>query len=133
MSTLEFTHEAAYKVLLRFRSRSDVPEAFVTLSKATVFITDVARHQVLLGTITDVTLISRVYNFSHSPYDELFNGLCALCSSATPVITKHLMTSDDDKIFPGFDDSNLGIFGTYTQQRLPNGLWELKAKISYPS
>lgn len=132
-SNISFKHEDAYKLLLRFRYLPTAIEGFIMLSTSMVTITDIGYSQVLLGKLEGDTLVSTVYSFDYGkPYNELFNSLCALCSSETPMIIRHTITSNDDRIITGFGESRLG---SYTvNQRVSHGPTNLTltANIRYP-
>ena len=131
--TLSFKHEDAYKMLNRFRHIPQAIEGFLMLNGSTVTITDVASHQLLIGALVGGTLISSVYNFSHAPYGELFDGLCAACSSETPMIIRHTISSIDDKIIPAFEESRLELFATSKTVKRQGSCVIITANIRYPT
>jgi hypothetical protein len=129
---LDFSHEEAYKLLLRFRHVPTAVKGFLALASANVHITDVSASQVLIGSIDGDKLTGVVLNFGGGPYGELFDGLCALSSSATPMLTTHELSSYDP-IEAAYEDSRLGLFlvsKTSCQTHRSNSL---TARIAYPS
>ena len=130
---LSYKHDEAYKLLLRFQHMPEAIQGFIMLSNADVFITDVNRHQLIVGTAVKDLLRGSVFNFSHNPYDDIFDGLCALSASSSPVIVRHELTSTDDKIIDAFKLSRLGGFSTNIYaSRMAHNL-TLSAKVVYPS
>lgn len=130
---LSYKHDDAYKMLLRFRHVPEAIGGFIVLSNANVFITDVSRHQLIIGTQTGDSFKGSIFNFSHSPYGDIFDGLCALASSSTPVIIRHQLTSSDDKIIDAFNLSRLGGFSTDVKVSKSVLNLTLTALIRYPS
>jgi len=107
---------------------------FIMLSNANVFITDPARHQLIVGVSAGDSLNASIFNFSHSPYGDIFDGLCALCSSSSPMIVKHTLSSSDDKIIDAFQLSRLGGFATDVHVERKGSLnLTLTANIRYPN
>lgn len=133
MTRLSFKHDDAYKMLLRFRHVPEAIGGFILLSNSTVTITNIGFSQVLIGQLKGDHLVSSIYNFSHSPYDELFDGLFVVGSSASPVIIHHKITSSDDKILQAFDDSRLGLYVASRQVARDALNLTLTASITYPS
>lgn len=131
--TLNYTHAEAYKLLLRFRHVPEAIGGFIMLSNANVFITDVANHQLIVGSSSGDSLRASIFNFSHSPYNDIFDGLCAVCSSSTPMLVKHTLTSNDDKIIDAFHSSRLGGFAANVQVTKSALNLTLTADIKYPS
>lgn len=129
--TLSFRHDEAYKLLLRFRHVPAAIAGFIVLSKANVFVTDVSASQAVIGSSNGQALEATVFNFSGSPYGELFDGLCALCSSSTPLITKHSLKSDDSKMVEAFLDSRLGLY-CQSHAVKPGTSIVLTASVNYP-
>lgn len=130
--SLSFKRDDAYKLLLRFRAAPGAVDGFINLSAADVYVTDVSRHQLLIGRTVGDSLTSTIYNFSHETYDELFDGLCALCSSAVPMIIHHVISSADDKIVSAFENSRLGVFKAWSQVEKTETAWTLTATVKYP-
>lgn len=131
--TLSYKHDDAYKLLLRFRHVPGAIEGFIMLSNANVFITDTARHQLIVGTSVGDSLRASVFNFSHSPYGDIFDGLCALSSSSSPMLIKHKLTSTDDKIIDAFQHSRLGGFSANIDIERSDLNLTLSANIKYPT
>ena len=129
---LDFSHEAAYKLLLRFRHVPTAIKGFMALSSCNVHITDPSMSQVLIGTAEGEKLTGVVLNFGGGPYIELFDGLCAVSSSATPMLTMHELTSYD-AIEPAYIDSRLGLFLVNRKVSSTHRCLSLTALIKYPS
>lgn len=130
---LSYNHDDAYKMLLRFRHIPAAIGGFITLSGANVFITDTARHQLIVGISTDTQLVASVFNFSNGPYGEIFEGLCAFCSSATPMIINHKLASTDELMVDAFQNSRLGSFSTAVNVDRTSFNLTLTAIIKYPT
>lgn len=130
--TLSYTHAEAYKLLLRFRHIPEAIGGFIVLSNANVFITDTANHQLIVGLSAGPALNASIFNFSHSPYGDIFDGLCALCSSASPMLIKHTLVSKDDKIIDAFHASRLGGFAANVHVVKGATNLTLTADIKYP-
>lgn len=131
---LSYKHDDAYKMLLRFRHVPEAIGGFIMLSNADIFITDVSRHQLIVGAQTGDSFEGSVFNFSHSPYGDIFDGLCALTSSSTPIIIRHRLSSSDDKIIDAFKLSRLGGFSADDIKVSKSSLnLTLTALIKYPS
>jgi hypothetical protein len=129
---LDFSHEAAYKLLLRFRHVPTAIKGFLALTSANVHITDASMSQTLIGSTDGNVLTGTVLNFSGGPYVELFDGLCALSSSSTPMLTVHELSSYDT-IEAAYIDSRLGSFlVSKVACRTHRGL-SLTAHIKYPT
>ena len=129
---MKYDKESAYMTISSFRQTSEGVNALFKLAVSDIFITDIEKNQVLLGTIsTNNLLISSVYNFNNEPYRDLFNSLCAVCSSRTPIIDQHQITSTDNTFVQAFESSNLT---KYVESFEVNNLnLSLKCKISYPN
>ena len=127
---MKYDKESAYMTISSFRQTSEGVNALFKIAVSDIFITDVEKNQVLLGTIsTNNLLVSSVYNFNNELYGELFNSLCVVCSSHTPILDQHQITSTDNTFVQAFESSNLG---KYVESSEVNNL-SLKCKISYPN
>lgn len=104
--TLSYTYDEAYKLLLRFRHVPGAVKGFIMLNSSNVMITDVGRSQCLLGKSDGERCVSTLYNFSGNPYGDLLDGLCALSSSASPMIIEHTLTGDQH-LEEAFEQSRL--------------------------
>ena len=128
---LNFTHDAAYRLLLRFRHMPSAVKGFLALASANVYITDVGMSQVLIGTSDNDRLTGVVLNFGGGPYTELFDGLCAVSSSATPMITTHELSSYDP-IESDYLASRLGMFLVDSTVSGTHRCFSLISRIAYP-
>lgn len=130
--TLSYTHDDAYKLLLRFRHIPTAIKGFIALSGSNIMITDIERSQCLLGQNKDGVNTATIYNFSGNPYGDIFDGLCALSSSSSPVIVEHRITGDE-LMLDAFEQSRLeGFCVSKSVSRAALNL-TLTAKIRYPS
>lgn len=133
--TVSFKHEDAYKLLLRFRHHPEAIEGFIMLNSSTVTITDALSQQTLIGRLAGDILESTIFSFSHFPYDDVLDSLCALSSSSSPMIIRHVIKSKDERLVPAFDASRLGLFAVSKRvERDPSTLnLTLTANIRYPT
>lgn len=130
--TLSFTHDEAYKLLLRFRHVPAAIAGFIKLNGSNIMITDPQRSQCLLGRNTNGVNVASIYNFSGNPYGDILDGLCALSSSSSPLIVEHRITGDE-LLLEAFEQSRLeGFCVSKTVSRTALNL-TLTANIRYPS
>ena len=129
---MKFDYSSAYTLLTNFRDNPEAVSGLFKLAVSDVYITNEVASQLLLGTIKENLLISTIYNFSKQPLGELFNSLCAVCSSHDSILNEHQITSSDNNIISGFKVSNLEKYVESFKESVDGLNMSITAKITYP-